>query len=231
MPLQAFLLCPDDSAAQLLSQELSQRGVEVERASDFMEAFDRLRQKNFDLILIDTTDGERALLLIHGVRTGQTNRRGFIIVLADPQSAGMRNFRDTGANMLLYQPLTAERVATGLDNAITGLRQERRISLRMPLRITLSITMNGHQEMRAEIEDCSEGGMSIRTAEPLPAGGPLKLQFRLPNSADLQEIAGEVIWKDLYGRSGIRFLKLTDSTRRLLVDCLRPTGVPREHGR
>jgi CheY-like chemotaxis protein len=223
--LQAFLLCPDDSIAELLTQALSRREVHVERATDFMQAFDRFREQAFDLILIDTADAERALLVIHGIRTGQASQRAFIVALADPESPSMRNFRDTGANMLLYKPLTPDRAAASLDTAITAMKHERRISLRMPLHMTISVSFNGHRELSAEIEDCSDGGMAVRTAEPLPVG-PLKLLFRLPDVPDPQEVTGEVVWKDLYGRSGIRFVNVTERTRRLLADCLRPADGP-----
>jgi CheY-like chemotaxis protein len=219
--VKACVLCPDDSIAQLLAGELTSRGVETRRVPDFVEGFDRLREESFDLILIDTADAERALLLIHAIRTGEANRRAFIVALADPQSLSMRNFRDTGANMLLYKPFTAERLSASFDSAVTAIKHERRVSLRTPLQMTISITLNGHKELAAEIEDCSEGGVAVRTAEPLPVGGPLKLLFRLPNSADLQEVTGELVWKDLYGRSGVRFVNASETTRRLLSDCVR----------
>lgn len=221
--MKACLLCPDDSIAQLLTQELSRREVDVERATDFVEGFDRLREKVFDLILIDTADSERALLVIHSIRTGDASRRAFIIALSEPQAPGMRSFRETDANMLLYKPVTAEAVAAGLDSALAAIKRERRVSLRTPLQMTISIALNGHRELAAEIEDCSDGGIAVRTAEPLPAGGPLKLFFRLPNSPDPQEVTGEVVWKDASGRSGLRFLDVSEATRRILADCLRPS--------
>jgi ActR/RegA family two-component response regulator len=222
MSSNAFLLCPDDSISALVVRELSQQGVAVERAADFMSAFDRLAQQAFGLIIVDTSDSERALLVIHGARTGTVNARAFIIALAEPGAPGARHFRDTGANMLLFKPLTAERVSTSLENALTAMKHERRISSRMPINMTLSITVDGQRDMAAELEDCSEGGMAVRPAEPLAPGGSLKLHFHLPNNAELQEVRGEVVWKDLQGRFGIRFMDLNEETRRLLADCLRP---------
>jgi hypothetical protein len=66
--------------------------------------------------------------------------------------------------------------------------------------------------------------MAVRTSEPLPPGGSLKLSFRLPHHGDLQEVSGEVVWKDLSGRFGIRFTDLNENTRRLIAECLRPLG-------
>ncbi len=222
MSSNAFLLCPDSSTAELLAGELARQGVPVERASEFMQGFDRLAQQAFQLIIVDTADSERALLVIHSVRTGTLNARAFVIALAEPGAAGTRNFRESGANMLLFKPLTPERVSTSLENALTAMKHERRLSSRRPLTMTISIGMNGQREMAAEVEDCSAGGMAVRTAEPLAPGGALKLRFHLPNHRELQEASGEVVWKDLSGRFGIRFLDLTEDTRRLLSDCLRP---------
>jgi response regulator RpfG family c-di-GMP phosphodiesterase len=224
MASNAFLLCPDGFVSELVGQELSRRGVPVEHASDFMQAFDRLAEQAFDLIIVDTSDSERALLVIHSARTGTVNARAFIVALAEPGAPGTRHFRDTGANMLLFKPLNAERLSTSLDNALAAMKHERRISSRMPLTMTISVSLDGQRELAAELEDCSEGGMAVRTSEPLPPGGPLKLSFRLPHHADLQEVSGEVVWKDLSGRFGIRFTDLNENTRRLIAECLRPLG-------
>ena len=128
------------------------------------------------------------------------------------------------AYLLLFKPLNAERLSTSLENALAAMKHERRISSRMPLTMTISISINGQRKMAAELEDCSEGGMAVRTSEPLPPGGPVKLSFRVPNHADLQEVSGEVVCKDLSGRFGIRFTDLNENTRRLIADCLRPGG-------
>ncbi len=224
MPLQAFLLCADPDTVNTLTAELAKLDFGIEHVQNPVEAFERLNQNRFDLIIVDNLDSESTALVLHGVRTGETNNRSFVIAIVDQEAAGLKAFRAMGANLLMYQPITAERAATSLQTAVEVLKHERRRSLRLPAQVTVSVSSDGTQVTQATIEDCSEGGVALRTAELLQLGGPLKLVFTLPHSPEPVELTGELVWKDVYGRSGIRFIGIPEDLRQTVSEWLRSLG-------
>jgi ActR/RegA family two-component response regulator len=227
MPLQAFLLCADPDTVKILAMELAKLDFAIEQARSPVEAFERLSQNRFDLIIVDDLDSESTALVLHGVRTGENNKRSFVIAVADPESTGVKAFRSMGANLLMYRPITPDRAATSLQSAVEVLKHERRRSLRLPAEITVSVSgdgTDGTQVTHATIEDCSEGGVALRTADLLQLGGPLRLVFTLPHSPEPLELTGELVWKDAYGRSGIRFIGIPESVRQTISDWLRSLG-------
>jgi hypothetical protein len=121
-----------------------------------------------------------------------------------------------GANFVLYRPLSSERTRISLRAARGLIRRERRRAPRIPVTATVRVAYPGAPELDAILKDLSADGTSIKTAEPIPPSCKVYFQFSLPGQTDLVRLSGEVAWQDAGGRSGIRFIDVPQSSRRLM---------------
>lgn len=122
-------------------------------------------------------------------------------------------------------------------------RSERRRYLRIPLEVALKchLVREGHpaDTFDGRSLDLSDGGLSLRTAQPLPAGETLVVSFHLPDDATretdrsptdlfgahrphLMAMRGRVVWCERCEgedyRLGVEFLTRNDPARGPLID-------------
>jgi len=137
-----------------------------------------------------------------------------------------------GANFVLYRPLSSERTRISLRAARGLMRRERRRAPRTRLSSTANVAYPGAPELNAVLRDLSDGGTSIQTPNPLPRACKVYFEFALPGQQELVRLSGEVAWQDASGRTGIRFLDVPQSSRRLMQTWLQQnsfhpaTGLP-----
>jgi PilZ domain len=65
----------------------------------------------------------------------------------------------------------------------------------------------------------------IQTANRLPAACKVYFEFALPGQPQLVRLSGEVAWQDASGRTGIRFLDVPQSSRRLMQTWLQQNNA------
>ena len=81
--------------------------------------------------------------------------------------------------------------------------------------------------------DLSKGGIFVKTDRPLPVGTKVQLKFTFPDSIELFETTGEVMWindpkkypknqekNDLVGM-GVRFINLAARNKKLIEDFIK----------
>jgi hypothetical protein len=131
-----------------------------------------------------------------------------------------------GANFVLYRPLSSERTRISLRAARGLVRRERRAP-RTPVGSNVNVAYPGAPERNAVLADLSDGGTLIRSASRLPPACKVYFEFARPGQPQLVRLSGEVAWQDSSGRTGIRFLDVPQSSRRLMQTWLQQhSGVP-----
>ena len=100
------------------------------------------------------------------------------------------------------------------------MQADRRRSRREKLDSMVYLRFDNVCPLPALVTEVSEDGLSVQTAEPLPAI-EVPIRFILPGTAHMMEGTGEVAWADEAGRAGILFSDLSDSSRRELKDWIR----------
>jgi c-di-GMP-binding flagellar brake protein YcgR len=130
-----------------------------------------------------------------------------------------------GANFVLYRPLSSERTRISLRAARGLMRRERRRAPRTPVSSAANVAYPGAPELNTVLTDLSEGGTSIQAPNRLPAAGKVYFEFALPGQQQLVRLSGEVAWQDASGRTGIRFLDVPQSSRRLMQTWLQQNSV------
>ena len=83
--------------------------------------------------------------------------------------------------------------------------------------VTVPISLRAGQTIAAaQTRDVSRGGVGIQTLEPLEAGTPVQLSFKLPGLPQEISATAHVVWRDRRTGMGVRFDKLFPEAQQIL---------------
>src|SRR6266849_1241383 len=220
MALTSLVVCADAQAVQVLSHVLLGLGIGVEHCGDSPAAVGRLVAQPFDAILVDCKDQHAARELIAAVRKTPANKTTVVIAMVDGPNQ-VRELLASGANFILYKPVSAERAGSSLQAARGLMRREKRRKPRIPLHARASIDYAGTEKAPATLLDLSEEGLAIQSECRLPQHCQVYFQFTLPGHKPMVQLSGEVVWQDASGRVGIRFAHVPQTSRRVLNEWIK----------
>lgn len=222
MDPSCLVVCPDQDAASLLSLILSELGMTAEHTASISRGVELLENQRFDAIVFDYRADQSSDEFLGRLRQSVKNRTSVLIAVVD-SNFNARPVFGLGANFVLYRPLSSDRTRISLRAARGLLRHERRRSRRAPVSAPVAVAYPGAPEMNAFLSDLSDGGTSIQTSD-IPRACKVYFEFALPGQQQLVRLSGEVAWQDARGRTGIRFLDVPQSSRRLMQ-----TWLQRDH--
>ena len=119
MSYRALLFCPDEAAARLVTQVLSELEFTVELSFEPFVTVQKLSAEPFDAVVVDCANEENAALLFKGARNSSLNHSSLCVAVVEGQMGVAKAFR-IGANLVLTKPINIEqskgtlRVAKGL---------------------------------------------------------------------------------------------------------------------
>jgi TonB family protein len=119
MSFRSLLFCPDETAARLVTQVLSELDFTVETADQSFAAVQRLAEEYFHALVVDCQNEQDASLLFKAARNSAQNSSSLSVAVVEGQSGVAKAFR-IGANLVLTKPINVEqskstlRVARGL---------------------------------------------------------------------------------------------------------------------
>jgi CheY-like chemotaxis protein len=219
MEPSCLVVCPDQDAASLLTLILSELGMAAEHTPSVSRGLELLDSRHFDAIIIDYRADQSCDEFLARLRQSAKNRASLLIAVVDGDFNARPVF-GLGANFVLYRPLSSSRTRTSLRAARSLTRRERRRASRAPVGSRVTVAYPGAPEMSAFLADLSDGGTSIQGAN-IPRACKVYFEFALPGQQQLVRLSGEVAWQDASGRTGIRFLDVPQSSRRLIQTWLR----------
>jgi len=231
MDLSALVVSPDQETANLLTLILSELGMAAEHTPSISRGLELLDSQRFDAIILDYRADQSSEEFLSHLRRSAKNRASMLIAVVDSEFNARPVF-GLGANFVLYRPLSSERTRISLRAARGLMRRERRRAPRTPLSSTANVAYPGAPELNAILTDLSDGGTSLQTANRIPPACKVYFEFALPGQKQLVRLSGEVAWQDASGRTGIRFLDVPQSSRRLMQTWLQQnnahpaTGLP-----
>ncbi len=228
MVLTCLLVCADAEAVQVLKSVLQELSIQVEYCADPGAAQARIDATAFDVLLVDGHHEGSALRLIAQARRSPTNGPAIIIAMVNLRNQ-VRDMFASGANFILYKPISRERAASSLRAVHDLVQRERRAHPRIPLPARASIDYAGTQEVSAELSDLSETGIGFHSSRQLPPRCKVYFQFSFPGDTKVVRLAGEAMWQDSTGRVGLRLVHVPQTSRRILEGWLRtalPAGAP-----
>jgi hypothetical protein len=224
--LRSLLLSGDEAAIRIVAKSFKDLDVELEHYSDVKIAVKKSAELRYDAILVDD-DVEDARLLLEHVMELPYCSKAVRIALADP-SAKMDAVFKVGTQIIIYKPLSIERVRHGL-RAVRNLmaRERRRGAKRVHTMISARMSPRNSRGTSKQvlIADLSESGAAIHfEAGDLPASTILNLDFALPGSPDRVHATAELVWQDNQGAAGLRFLDMPSFARKQLAEWLKETS-------
>ena len=229
MDLRALVVSPDQDSASLLTLILSELGMAAEHTPSISRGLELLDSERFDAIILDYRADQSSEEFLSHLRRSAKNRASMLIAVVDSEFNARPVF-GLGANFVLYRPLSSERTRISLRAARGLMRRERRRAPRAPLSSTANVAYPGAPELNAVLTDLSDGGTSLQTANRIPPACKVYFEFALPGQMQLVRLSGEVAWQDASGRTGIRFLDVPQSSRRLMQTWLQQNNAPAANG-
>ncbi|MGA3092151.1 MAG: response regulator [Terriglobales bacterium] len=223
MDLRALVVCPDRDSASVLTLILTELGLSCESTPSISSGLERLDSQQFDAIVLDYRADQSSEEFLARLRQSAKNRTSTLIAVVDAEFNARPVF-GLGANFVLYRPLTSERTRISLRAARGLMRRERRRTPRTAVRSSVNVAYPGAPELNAALADLSDSGTSIHAPQRLPAACKVYFEFALPGQQQLVRLSGEVAWQDASGRTGIRFLDVPQSSRRLIQTWLQKNG-------
>ncbi len=119
MSYKSLLYCPDEKAARVVTQVLSELEFTVELSNEPFAAVKMLTDGHFDALVVDCQNEQDAGLLFKAARNSNLNHSSLSVAVVEGQAGVAKAFR-IGANLVLTKPVNLEqskstlRVARGL---------------------------------------------------------------------------------------------------------------------
>ena len=224
MDLRALVVCPDQDSATLLTLILSELGMAAEHTASISRGLELVDSQHFDAIVLDYRADQSSEEFFARLRQSAKNRASMLIAVVDGEF-NPRPVFGLGAHFILYRPLSSERTRISLRAARNLMRRERRRAPRAAVSSTANVAYPGAPELNAVLTDLSDGGTLIHTANRLPPACKVYFEFALPGQQQLVRLSGEVAWQHASGRTGIRFLDVPQSSRRLMQTWLQQNSA------
>jgi DNA-binding response OmpR family regulator len=217
MGLKSLLLSSDEKTVRVLRRVLSDLEIDVEHCTAVDEAIRRITRQRFEAIIADGANVEDAASVLRGARAAPVNKRALTVVLVE-SPVGLKGGFELGAHFVLHKPLAVERAKASFRAVRAMMKRERRLQMRVAVRIPVECFAWGSRRYKAETLDICEGGMAIQFSEHVKKENSLRFSFALPGMTSpgmghIVEIHGELAWEGDGARAGVRFVNATDEQR------------------
>jgi hypothetical protein len=210
MALHSLLFSRDQEIVALAGEVLKSLDIDVAQTSVAQDAVQRLTKSKFDAIIVDNADARGAVAVLSAAKSLPSCEQSIGIVLAiSPSSIGLAD--GARSHMVLYRPLSAERLRTGVKSAL-GLRsksEDARETPRAAIRIPATLRGAGLDQTLAFITNLSAGGAALYVGQDIPSSSIQSIEFSLPGEKENLATGVELVWRDVEGRMGIRFANAT----------------------
>jgi len=195
----------------------------AEHTSSVSRGLELLETQHFDAIIFDYRADSSSDEFMASLRQSAKYKPSLLIAVVDPNFSARPLF-GLGANFVLFRPLSSERTRIGLRAARGLMQRDRRRAPRAPIATPVTVAIPGKPEMNVFLADLSDGGSLIHSSN-LPRACKVYFEFALSGHHQLVRLSGEVAWQDASGRTGIRFLDVPQSSRRIIQAWLQQNHV------
>lgn len=224
--LRSLLLSRDDSTIRIVTRCFRNLDVELEDCPETKAAIQKAAEVRYDAIVIDD-EIEDARKLLARVLELPTCSKSVRIALVE-STVKMDAIFKSGSQVILYKPLSTDRVRHGL-RAVRNLmaRERRQGTERIPTTISARLTPRGKRGSARQvvITDLSESGAAINfEGKDLPASALFGLEFALPDNPERMHASVALMWRNNEGAAGLHFVDMSSYTRKQLMDWLKESS-------
>ncbi len=213
--LSALLLSNDAGVLGLTNKIFDDYGFDVNVVTTAVAADELIRRSFFDLAIYDN-DVPGALDLA-SKKTPGSPRVVFAMVRRDK---GL-DVKGKRVHFVVQKPFSADLFLKSLRAAYGVIAQEKRASFRHEVKIGVSSASlaqeGGHRSLsNVTVFNLSKTGLGIKTDGMLKQGATLQLSFLLPDSEELMNVTGTVMWSRDNGQAGVQLTQILPAQLRKL---------------
>jgi hypothetical protein len=218
--LRALLVCEDDVSTRTITRVFKDLGVGVEHCLHPLGAGKEIKAERFDAIMVDDAVTGAMAILDNAQLLPNCEKSVRILLAGEPTRIGIAF--QTGAQIILYKPLSQERVRHGL-RAVRNLmaRERRRGPKRVRVDFSAKLVYEKGRTCEVSIEDLSDSGAALRSAEPMLNSARFSFECILPDTQAILKAKAEVVWQGAGRTFGIRFTDVSAPSRKMLIEWLR----------
>jgi hypothetical protein len=205
---RAALVDLKESSRFLLTECFRQFGIETVVTS--AGSAERLRQEKFEACVINLGPGAEAVM--EAARTSPSNSRLVLYGVGGSAQDAMR-YSKYGVNAMFQEPLERPAALKLVRATHMLVLHEFRRYTRIPIMTEVTVVSNDGHRLSASSLEVSSGGMSLKSAEDMPAGSNIEISFSLLTLPRVC-VRGVVTWRKTKS-FGVRFDANDDRRRKV----------------
>jgi hypothetical protein len=213
MTLSSMVVSRDWQEVSVLECILGSLHMDVDVENQPQRALTRLAKSKVDALIVDC-DLNGSAQFLHELRRSEKPNSVPLVIMGAPRCS--QSLEETGALFAFEKPISVEEAVRTLSAARSMILDGRLRYHRAGLEVPVSVTCKGRKTMGAYLINVSQGGMQIRTHDPVEPVTALQVSFELPGARSLLKAKAEIAWQDKRGNLGIRFVKLAPQQQRTL---------------
>jgi len=204
-PLSALLVSDDARVLALANKIFDEYGFEVSAVSTVRAATELIRSGSYDLGIYD--NDIPGVFELTGKKAG-ANPRVIFAMVGRPTGNDIAGRR---VHFIMQKPFNADFFLRSLKAAYGVMLREKRAAFRQDVSIpaiSAKLFVDGDNQQSlagVTILNLSKTGLGMMAGRMLPLGSTVQLSFPMPETHELVNLAGTVMWACDNGRSGIRF--------------------------
>jgi CheY-like chemotaxis protein len=221
LEMQTLLLCADVPFLGITKSVLNQLHMTPRIVGGSVAALELIDSHQFDVIVLDWREIDNPAEFLCVVRRSKLNRECVLVAIVR-DLLDLRQAFAAGVHFLIHKPASSVQIERCLRAAYSATVAWRRKQHREPVRILASVTTRTQPFAEAMIVNLSEHGAGlITTAQDyiegvsLSAGEEVDLRFALPETGEMLDVAGTVVWTTAE-TCGVRFRYIPEDQRGLL---------------
>jgi CheY-like chemotaxis protein len=225
LEMHALLLCADAQFLGITRNVLNQLQVTPEIVGNCETALSLIQAQEFDVIVVDWRELDNLADFLCAVRRSKINRDCVLVAIVR-DLLDLRQSFSAGVHFLIHKPASALQIERCLRAAYCARVAQRRKLHREPVSIVASISTRTQPFAEAVVVNLSEGGVGLRTnlqdarvRASLSVGEEIGLRFELPETGEMFDVAGTVVWTTAAG-CGVRFGYIPEAQRSALQQWL-----------
>lgn len=219
--MHTLMLCSGVQFMGITRNVLNQLQVTPRIVASSDEAMALIEGNAFDVIVVDWRAIDSLADFLCAVRGSKLNQDCMLVAIVR-DLLDLRQAFAAGVHFLIHKPASAVQIERCLRAAYCAMVARRRKHHREPVEILASASTRNQPFGEATVVNLSEGGVKLRTAAQdfvagvsLAAGEEVDLRFALPESGEMLDIAGTVVWTTV-DACGVRFRNIPESQRAAL---------------
>jgi hypothetical protein len=214
MTLSSMVVSRDWQEVSVLECILGGLQMDVAVEKEPQRALARIAKSKIDALIVDC-DLNGSSQFLRELQSADHQPSAIPLVIMGGKHS-QSSLDQTGALFAFQKPISVEQAVRTLSAARNLILDGRLRYHRTGVQLPVSVKCNGRKNMDAILINLSQGGMQIRTDDPLESPKSLQVSFDLPGARTALKAKAEIAWQDKRGNLGIRFVKLAKQQHRTL---------------